>query len=500
MISNNNTPKIDEDDGLVAGPAIVIENPHFKPTNEAENVNITHFITTRQVSNQSHSQTESNTKKNSKKPKTKSHQSNNRMQPINDRIRSVFEIVRNRLNINPSSSSTLPASASTNLSHQKRQTKNKKINSSSQLANNNRPSLATHQTNQTVIDPKIPAENETEEICNLCFDQCNILDKLDGSNHMYSIETCEHSFCVDCLRQYLKYQIIESRVSLSCPQCSEKMHPSDIYKLLSFSQESGGANKNDKRNSALMTPSSPVSQQSTNSLLKSNTPLPTITNQPIQDWPQLIQKYEEFMLRRVLVTIADTRWCPAPDCTYAVIATGCANCPQLYCMRPNCNTSFCYHCKQRWHPNLTCEDAALKNNQNGLSSIFNMNFNLNQDTTVPTSSTNKFRSFMQRSNSHISQASSNGVLNSITGNTTVMNSRNTNGDWVKEEIKRCPKCQALIVKMDDGSCNHITCSVCGCEFCWLCMKEISDLHYLSPSGCTFWGKKPWSRKKRSCGN
>ena len=71
------------------------------------------------------------------------------------------------------------------------------------------------------------------------------------------------------------------------------------------------------------------------------------------------------------------------------------------------------------------------------------------------------------------------------------------GDLLKEEIKRCPKCQALIVKMDDGSCNHITCSVCGCEFCWLCMKEISDLHYLSPSGCTFWGKKPWSRKKKN---
>jgi hypothetical protein len=28
------------------------------------------------------------------------------------------------------------------------------------------------------------------------------------------------------------------------------------------------------------------------------------------------------------------------------------------------------------------------------------------------------------------------------------------------------------------------------------LKEISDLHYLSPSGCTFWGKKPWSRKKK----
>lgn len=47
-----------------------------------------------------------------------------------------------------------------------------------------------------------------------------------------------------------------------------------------------------------------------------------------------------------------------------------------------------------------------------------------------------------------------------------------------DDIKPCPRCQVLIVKMDDGSCNHMTCAVCGAEFCWLCMKEISDLHYL----------------------
>ena len=59
----------------------------------------------------------------------------------------------------------------------------------------------------------------------------------------------------------------------------------------------------------------------------------------------------------------------------------------------------------------------------------------------------------------------------------------------------------------------MTCPICEAEFCWLCGREISDLHYLryhssflvhaslearssfSPSGCTFWGKKQWSRKK-----
>jgi E3 ubiquitin-protein ligase RNF19A len=50
--------------------------------------------------------------------------------------------------------------------------------------------------------------------------------------------------------------------------------------------------------------------------------------------------------------------------------------------------------------------------------------------------------------------------------------------------------------MNDGSCNHMICPMCSADFCWLCLKEISDLHYLSPTGCTFWGKKPWSKKKK----
>ena len=38
------------------------------------------------------------------------------------------------------------------------------------------------------------------------------------------------------------------------------------------------------------------------------------------------------------------------------------------------------------------------------------------------------------------------------------------------------------VLMDDGSCNHMTFPVCGSEFCWVCMKKISHLDYLLPSG------------------
>ena len=30
-----------------------------------------------------------------------------------------------------------------------------------------------------------------------------------------------------------------------------------------------------------------------------------------------------------------------------------------------------------------------------------------------------------------------------------------------DQIKPCPRCTALIIKMDDGSCNHMSCAVCG---------------------------------------
>ena len=276
---------------------------------------------------------------------------------------------------------------------------------------------------------------------------------------MYQLDLCEHSFCILCLRMYLKYQITESRVLVACPQCNEKIHPNDIYDLLGNNSEQSKVNQNDvKFNDSIDTSGKKLNE------IKElpETPLPSSTT---QNCPVLIQKYEEFMLRRVLVTITDTRWCPAPDCNYAVIASGCANCPQLYCMRPNCNTSFCYHCKQMWHPNITCEDAAIQNNQTSIGILLNSiniesgqgNNQTSSTSTAGTStaSTNKLiRSLLQRSNSHISIGSSQGGgLNSLVSSN--LNNRQgrtiLNNDLLKEEIKRCPKCQALIVKMDDGN-------------------------------------------------
>ncbi|KAG8570387.1 hypothetical protein GDO81_011250 [Engystomops pustulosus] len=253
----------------------------------------------------------------------------------------------------------------------------------------------------SIFPPSVnPSDNACASKPSGDYMECPLCLLRHSKDRFPEIMTCHHRSCADCLRQYLRIEISESRVNISCPECSERFNPYDIRLIL---------------------------------------------NDDV-----LMEKYEEFMLRRWLVADPDCRWCPAPDCGYAVIAFGCASCPKLTCGRDGCGTEFCYHCKQIWHPNQTC-DAARQERAQSL-----------RLRTIRSSS--------------ISYSQESGAA--------------------ADDIKPCPRCAAYIIKMNDGSCNHMTCAVCGCEFCWLCMKEISDLHYLSPSGCTFWGKKPWSRKKK----
>ncbi|XP_065113300.1 E3 ubiquitin-protein ligase RNF19B [Paramisgurnus dabryanus] len=217
--------------------------------------------------------------------------------------------------------------------------------------------------------------------------------------HFPRLSSCQHRACNDCLRQYLRIEILESRVSIACPQCPEALALPDVHAIL--------------------------------------------------DDRALLDRFEEFQLRRFLAADPDTRWCPAPDCSYAVIAYGCAECPKLSCGREGCDTEFCYHCRQLWHPDQTCDQARRQRARHTLGA--------NDVSTLY-------------------------VFNEEPGDA--------------EEIKPCPRCGAYIMKTNDGSCNRMNCTVCACQFCWLCMQEITDVHYLSPSGCTFWGKKPWSQTRK----
>lgn len=85
--------------------------------------------------------------------------------------------------------------------------------------------------------------------------------------HFPRLSSCQHRACTDCLRQYLRIEILESRVGIACPQCPEALALPDVRAIL--------------------------------------------------DDGALLERFEEFQLRRFLAADPDTRWCPAPDCRLA---------------------------------------------------------------------------------------------------------------------------------------------------------------------------------------
>jgi len=137
-------------------------------------------------------------------------------------------------------------------------------------------------------------------------------------------------------------------------------------------------------------------------------------------------KYEEFNLKKTLETIPNLRWCPRPGCGNGMI--GSDDNPMMICSNDSCRFTFCFRCKEEWHADVTCEkyqEWKLENNEAEARYI----------------------------------------------------------DWVKSNTKDCPKCKANIQK--NGGCNHMTCSNCKHQFCWLCKIDYTSAHWTAnTTNCT----------------
>lgn len=108
------------------------------------------------------------------------------------------------------------------------------------------------------------SSSSQEQLLDEHLEECPLCLLSQPRFHFPRLTSCSHRTCSDCLRQYLRIEISESRVGIACPQCPETLAPLDVRAIL--------------------------------------------------DDRALLERFEEYQLRRFLAADPDTRWCPAPDC------------------------------------------------------------------------------------------------------------------------------------------------------------------------------------------
>lgn len=114
-----------------------------------------------------------------------------------------------------------------------------------------------------------------------------------------------------------------------------------------------------------------------------------------------------------------TRWCPGPGCEQVAVAPGSGGVFAdavgiAHCDK--CDTFFCLKCGEEPHAPVTCKDLAL---------------------------------WMEKCRNESETA-----------------------NWILANTKPCPKCSSRIEK--NQGCNHMTCSSCRFEFCWICMGNWTE--------------------------
>jgi ariadne-1 len=122
-----------------------------------------------------------------------------------------------------------------------------------------------------------------------------------------------------------------------------------------------------------------------------------------------LKAYEKWFVKSYTDDNKNVRWCPFKGCDYISISN-LGGFKDVNCL---CGNSFCFACGNELHKPCSCEVLkkwSLKNE-----------------------------------------------------------SESENVTWILANTKACPGCKKLIEK--NQGCNHMTCSQCKYEFCWLCMVE-----------------------------
>jgi ariadne-1 len=125
--------------------------------------------------------------------------------------------------------------------------------------------------------------------------------------------------------------------------------------------------------------------------------------------PELILRYEQFLVSTFVGKTQYFRYCPGKNCGRVAIGSGVS---KIHC---NCGLDYCFHCGEEAHEPCSCEQLRQWN---------------------------------------------------LKGN-----DENENLKWILANTQRCPNITCNYPIEKNKGCNHMTCSQCRYEFCWICSGD-----------------------------
>lgn len=123
-----------------------------------------------------------------------------------------------------------------------------------------------------------------------------------------------------------------------------------------------------------------------------------------------MERYELYVARSFIETSKTLRYCPSPGCDKVAIGSGIAT------VKCSCSYPFCFRCGEEAHEPVTCAQLATW--------------------------------------------------------TLKCQNESETANWILVNTKKCPQCQTRIEK--NQGCNHMTCTKCKHDFCWICNAPWSE--------------------------
>jgi hypothetical protein len=192
--------------------------------------------------------------------------------------------------------------------------------------------------------------------------ECTICKEKYSNEELVMVNTCNHSFCKECLTNYLELEIKEHKTTIKCPeQCEKIIEVKLIEELVEVS---------------------------------------------------VFEKYMDVFFKKYIEDRPDEyRFCSNPNCLVPFEIKSICN---DYFECGICQTKTCLNCSSKYHLDKTCKNAVSQNDKD-------------------------FRKFVKN-----------------------------NG------YTPCSKCKSIVEKKE--ACDHMTCSKCNHEFCYVCGATWEVMH------------------------